>query len=138
MSQKEEHSKEQNIASKVDVYRLLFSSILTACLFLAGCTGCFSNNPEELKERTAQATSQIKQDARAVAQGVHEGWTRDHPLDLNHATKEQLLSLPGFSTERANRVIETRPFDNTHQLVSRRILPQSEYDRIKDQLTVKP
>lgn len=112
--------------------------ILCFCLFLSGCTGCFSSNPDQLREKTAEATSELKQNAKAVAQGVHEGWTRDHPLDLNHATKEQLLSLPGMSTEGANRVIATRPFANTHQLVSRQILSQSEYDRVKDRLTVKP
>jgi DNA uptake protein ComE-like DNA-binding protein len=100
--------------------------------------GCFSNNPDTLREKTAQATSTLKQDAKAVAQGVHEGWTRDHPLDLNHATHEQLLSLPGMSTQAANRVIATRPFTTTHQLVSRQILSQSDYDRVKERLTVKP
>ncbi len=123
---------------QVAVLNCIILLILGSCMLLSGCIGCFTHNPDDLREKTAQATAELKQDAKAVAQGVHEGWTRDHPLDLNHASKEQLLSMPGMSTERANRVIATRPFESTHQLVSRQILSQGEYDRIKDRITAKP
>jgi len=42
-------------------------------------------NPQELKEKTARATAELKVDAKAVAAGVREGWSRDKPLDLNTA-----------------------------------------------------
>ena len=112
-----------------------FSAVL---LFLAA--GCTSQNPspDEVRERTAQATSDIKRDAQALAQGVKEGWNRDKPLDLNHASKDQLLSLPGMSSEAADRVIADRPYSSAHELVSRRVIPEQEYAKIKDQVTAKP
>jgi DNA uptake protein ComE-like DNA-binding protein len=72
-----------------------------------------------------------------VADGVKEGWSRDRPLDLNKASKEQLLSLPGMSNEGADRIIAGRPYSNAHELVSRRVISQQEYDKIKDQITTK-
>ena len=67
--------------------RYVFAILLLAAL--AGCTQQ-SKNPEELKEKTAQATAEAKRDAKAIAAGIREGWSRDKPLDLNAATKEQL------------------------------------------------
>ena len=108
-------------------------------LLLIGCLACTTKqSPDDLKERTAEATAALKSDAKAVAEGVREGWSRDHPLDLNTATKDQLLSLPGVTSAQADRIIADRPFTDPHQLVSRRILSQSEYDKIGDRLTAKP
>ena len=80
-------------------YRYIPTILLLAAL--AGCTQ--PQNSQELKEKTAQATAEVKRDAKAVAAGIREGWSRDKPLDLNTATKEQLLSLPGMTAEEANR-----------------------------------
>jgi DNA uptake protein ComE-like DNA-binding protein len=102
--------------------------------------GCTSQNPspDEVREKTAQATSDIKRDAQALAQGVREGWNRDNPLDLNRASKDQLLSLPGMSSEAADRVIAGRPYSNAHELVSRRAISEQEYAKIRGQVTAKP
>jgi len=105
---------------------------------LAGLAGCAPNqNPQELQEKTARATAELKDNAKAVAAGVREGWSRDRPLDINSATRDQLLSLPGVTGTEADALIAGRPYDETGQLVTRRIVPKSEYDRISDRLTAK-
>jgi len=116
----------------------IISAFAVVLLLLA--VGCTSQNssPDEVREKTAQATSDIKRDAQAVAQGVREGWNRHKPLDLNRASKDQLLSLPGMSSEAADRVIAGRPYSNAHGLVSRRAISEQEYDKIKEQVTAKP
>ena len=114
---------------------VLLAGVLTVAL--AGCT-TQKQTPDDLRERTAEATAQLKENAKAVAEGVREGWSRDKPLDLNKATKDQLTALPGISDERAERILAGRPYDNSGQLVSRRILSQTEYDKIKDSVTAKP
>ena len=90
-----------------------------------------------MREKTAQATAEIKQNAKAMAQGIREGWNRDKPLDLNKATKDQLTSLPGITSDKADRILENKPYKSPDQLVSRRILSEDEYSKIKDQITVK-
>jgi DNA uptake protein ComE-like DNA-binding protein len=107
------------------------------CLVLmAGCTQ-HQQNPDELREKTAQATATLKSDAKAVAEGVREGLNRDKPLDLNEATKEQLLTLPGITNVRADRVIAGRPYGKSEDLVSKHILSEAEYDRIKGRVTAR-
>jgi DNA uptake protein ComE-like DNA-binding protein len=108
-----------------------------AAVLLLLVTGCTSQkpSPDEVREKTAQATSDIKRDAKALAEGVKEGWTRDQPLDLNKASKEQLLTLPGMGSEGADRIIASRPYSRASELASRRVVSQQEYDKIKDQVT---
>ena len=63
--------------------------------------------------------------ANAAAQGTQT-------LDLNTATAEQLKTLPGVGEAYAKRIVDGRPYTAKNQLVSKGILPQSTYDRIKD------
>jgi len=107
-------------------------------LLVAALLGCTQpRNSEDLKEKTAEATAQLKRDAKAVAGGIREGWTRDRPLDLNTATKQDLLSLPDITPSEANRVIAGRPYNEPKELVIRRIISDAKYDKISDRITVK-
>jgi DNA uptake protein ComE-like DNA-binding protein len=90
-----------------------------------------------LREQTAKATSELASDAKAVAQGVKDGLARDRTLDLNRASKDQLIVLPGITGERADRIIAGRPYESSQDLVTRRIVSQQEYDKIRDQVTAK-
>jgi DNA uptake protein ComE-like DNA-binding protein len=109
-----------------------------AILLLAVLAGCNQpQNSQDLKEKTAQATAEAKRDAKAVAQGIREGWSRDKTLDLNTATKDQLLALPGMTAAEAERVIAGRPYDQPGDLVTRRIMTKAQYDKIADRITVK-
>jgi competence protein ComEA len=114
-------------------YRHVFMFFLLA--ILAGCTQ--QQSSQDLKEQTAQATADVKRDAKAVAAGISEGWSRDKQLDLNTATKDQLLSLPGVTAAEADRVIAGRPYNEPGEVVTRRIMPKTEYDKIADRVTAK-
>ena len=64
----------------------------------------------------------MKHGAEAVAAGIREGWSRDKPLNLNTATKEQLLSLPGVTAAEADRVIAGRPYNEPGEVAARKTL----------------
>jgi DNA uptake protein ComE-like DNA-binding protein len=105
---------------------------------LAACVGCNKDqSPQEIREKTAQATAELKQNAKAVAEGVKEGWSRDKPLDLNKATREQVEDLPGVSRAQADQIVAGRPYGNPHQLVTKRILTEAEYGKISDRVVAK-
>ena len=55
-------------------------------------------------------------------------------LDINAATEDQLKALPGVGDVYAKRIIAGRPYRGKNQLVSKGILPQDVYDKIKDQI----
>jgi DNA uptake protein ComE-like DNA-binding protein len=55
-------------------------------------------------------------------------------IDINTATADQLKAIPGIGDAYSKRIIEGRPYTAKNQLVSRGILPQGVYDKIKDQI----
>lgn len=91
-------------------------------------------NSQDLKERTAETTAAAKRDAKAIAAGIKEGWSRDKPLDLNSASREDLAALPGINAADADKIVEGRPYDSPNDLLSRRILSKAKFDQIADRV----
>ena len=56
------------------------------------------------------------------------------PLDINTATADQLKAFPGIGDAYSKRIIDGRPYTAKNQLVTRGILPQGVYNKIKDQI----
>ena len=63
--------------------------------------------------------------------------TAAEKLDLNTATEQQLSELPGIGEVRSKAIIKGRPYKGKDELVERKILTQSVYDKIKDQVIAK-
>jgi DNA uptake protein ComE-like DNA-binding protein len=55
-------------------------------------------------------------------------------LDLNTATREQLVAYPGIGAQYADKIIAGRPFKQRSELVSRKIMPSDVYLSIKTNL----
>jgi DNA uptake protein ComE-like DNA-binding protein len=59
------------------------------------------------------------------------------PLDLNFATKQQLLKLPGIGAQDAQKIIDGRSYNTETALVNRNIISQATYDKIASMIAVK-
>ena len=55
-------------------------------------------------------------------------------LDINTATPDQLKALPGIGDAYVQRIVAGRPYTAKNQLVTRGIIPQAAYERIRDQI----
>jgi competence protein ComEA len=60
------------------------------------------------------------------------------PLDLNQATFEELLKLPGLDRELVDRIVENRPYRNKLDLISRLVIAEETYEPIKHLVSVAP
>ncbi len=58
-------------------------------------------------------------------------------LDLNTATEQQLSELPGIGEVRSKAIIKGRPYKGKDELVERKILTPSVYNKIKDHVIAK-
>ena len=116
---------------------LRFVSLSCIAAVLFSLTACLSNdNPDQIRQKTAQDTAMLKRDSKAVAEGIKDGLTEKKTADLNRASRDELASLPGMDDHKAGRIVAERPYANTHQLVSRHVLTEDEYSRIADRITV--
>ncbi len=72
--------------------------------------------------------------AQAGTTGGSKSVAAADKLDINSATKEQLDALPGIGEAFAQKIIDNRPYRTKRDLVTKKVIPQSTYEKIKDQI----
>ena len=114
-----------------------FATLLPLALIaFTGCTP-HDRSPDEIREQTARATSTAARDAKAAAQGVVEGLKQQRTLNINHASTDDLKSLPGIDDNAARRIIDHRPYTDSDDLVKRHVISRAEYDRIAGKIEAR-
>jgi DNA uptake protein ComE-like DNA-binding protein len=79
-------------------------------------------------------TPQVATDAKA---GMTAKTKTAVPLDINTASVAELQALKGVGDKRAADIVKGRPYKGKDDLVQKKILPQSVYNGIKDQIIAK-
>jgi len=128
---------------------------------MAGCYRSTSENDKLLRQKSADATRDMKKGAKqlsdntkvaaanavngvnAVAQGVKDGvksnknGASDDLVDINNASTVTIALLPGISISKAHDIVKGRPYRSPRSLVQRGLLTQKQFDRIADKVTAK-
>ena len=76
------------------------------------------------------------------APGIARAQTRPAPaapaqIDINSASRDDLMVLEGIGEVRAEAIIRARPFKAKTELVERRLIPEALYDKIADKVWAK-
>ena len=87
-----------------------------------------------LGAQTGAAATKPQSSANAAASTSKPAEKKSGLLDINTATAEQLDALPGIGPALAKRIIDGRPYKAKSDLVTRKIIPESTYAKIKDQI----
>ena len=58
-------------------------------------------------------------------------------VDINSATTAELKALPGVSDSDATKIVQGRPYIDKSQLVSKKVVSEATYDKIKDHVVAK-
>lgn len=77
----------------------------------------------------AQAPAKAKADASTTAAAP-----KGDKLDINTATEDQLMALPGIGDKYTKAIIAGRPYRAKNELVTKQIIPKATYEMIKDQI----
>ena len=95
---------------------------LSAALCLA------TEPPAKNTKPTATATKPADTKAPAAKQEL---------VDINSASDAELKAIPGLGDAYIAKIVVNRPYANKTQLVSRKVLPESVYEKVKDKIIAK-
>ncbi len=71
------------------------------------------------------------------AKAAQAAAVKAHKLDLNTASREDLMTLPGVDGAKADKIIENRPYKNMNELTSKNVMSKSEYTKVRRKVTAK-
>jgi competence protein ComEA len=80
----------------------------------------------------AQAAPAKTKDTKAAAASAPAQKTGQ--IDINSASADELDTLPGIGPALAKKIIDNRPYRAKNELLSKKVIPQSTYAKIKDQI----
>jgi len=116
--------------------------LAAALVFVAaGCEGDSAEREKTIRDEAAKAAEKARpaveeasRDVKAAVDGAKEGWEKGKPktIDLNSATEDDLTGLPGVGPREAKKIIKSRPYKDAHDLVTKKILSESAYEKLKD------
>ena len=105
--------------------------VLLACIVLtAGLAGSL----QAAEKKAPAPTPTAAETKKAPEAQPHQ---KTELVDLNTATKEQLMALPGIGEAYSQAIIDGRPYKGKDELVQKKILPQGTYDQIADKVIAK-
>ena len=58
-------------------------------------------------------------------------------IDINSASRDDLMTLDGIGEVRADAIIRARPFKLKTELVERRLIPEALYEKIADKVVAR-
>lgn len=68
---------------------------------------------------------------------THAAQPAETLVDLNTATEAQLAALPGVGEVYAKKIVAGRPYKSKDELVHRKIVPQSTYQKFHDKVIAR-
>lgn len=58
-------------------------------------------------------------------------------VNINTASKNLLMTLPGIDDSLAQRIIDKRPYKNKEELKTKKIMPADLYEKIKNRIVTR-
>jgi len=98
---------------------------------------------------TGTAKSSMTPAPKAAVTNATATTTHSHPahlasktkrapaVDINSASKEDLMKLPGVTEDIAEKIVEGRPYKTKAELLSKKMVTKAQYSKIRNKVIAK-
>lgn len=113
----------------------IFVNTVLAAFFMLLSTGlCLAVDAKPAK--AVNETVKADTSAKGVTQ-VKSSDAKSILVDINSASEAELRAIPGIGDAYAAKIIAGRPYANKAQLKSRKVLPSTLYEQVKEKIIAK-
>ena len=112
---------------KVSLFSIVAVALLMCSFAIAPLAAQTTKKPATATAAKPATTAKPADASKAATTATKAG---TELMDLNSATKEQLMTLPGIGEAYSKKIIDGRPYKMKTELKSKNIIPEATYEKI--------
>ena len=109
-----------------------------SALLLGALLGATSLLPAAQAPASTPAPAPAAPKAKAAKAKSAKAKPADKMVDLNNASKADLLKLPGIDAPMADKIIAGRPYMSKSKVLTQNVIPMMNYQMIREHIFVAP
>ncbi len=122
---------------RITPFVVVVAGLAMVSAFAAHATTPAKSQPQVQTAGTAAPAATAKPAAKHTTTAKKTMAASKELIDINSASKEELMKLPGVGDAIADKIVAGRPFKSKYELVQKKLVNRTTYTKIKGMVIAK-